>query len=251
MSSRNGLKNEIEIIRALNKKRFFKLNNNLKFNLQKIFDSITPLSRFIAQKCNEQYCKPDIFIKHKKQTAYISIKCGHSSTVHEEYLKSFILFLRERNISAETQKTIILFHYGDGTLDGTGKTRLPYAQISLVLAKRIKKANIELNSNKQLITDFINRVLFDGNKDYQEKAEYIYYGTTEFGVICSKEQILSHILRKNYSYLNNLHIGPILFYPYARYIDFRDTHPQKRKIVQFSWPNFSSDLDYIARRYEL
>lgn len=250
MSSIMGFKNENDIIKAINKKRYFRLNNNLKYNLKKVFEVISPFARFYAKKCEEKYCKPDIVITHKNRTVYVSIKSGHSTTIHEEYLRSFILFLRENGISTETQKTIILFHYGDGTLNGTGKKRLSHSEITISLASRIKTANIELNSNKDLIKNFVNRVLFDGNKDFKEKADCIYHGKVELGIICTKKQIMQHITKKNYAHLNNLHIGPIMFYPYARYLDFRDTSPQKRNIVQFSWPNLVADLEYISRRYE-
>lgn len=36
-------------------------------------------------------------------------------------------------------------------------------------------------------------------------------------------------------YMKNLHIGPIQFRPYARFTDFKETHPEKRLVVAFRW----------------
>lgn len=248
MHSDKGLKNELLMIDAIHDKTYSRLPNNLKHLVDEMFTDLDRKTKFKAEKLDPMG-KPDIGITFKDQHHYVSVKCGSNTTVHAEMIKRFILFLRSYGISNRTQSTILLYQYGDGTKDGTGKVRLNYEQLLPQLADRIHEANLELNANRKLVLDFVDLCLFRGNFENTYPADYIYHGTPEYGVLCSKAQIMKHVSRRSFDYMRNLHIGPIQFGPRARYIHGDGMHPDQRHWVAFRWVRLPQDLAYISERY--
>lgn len=228
-----GIENELKLIEAINGKRFDELDRNLQYNMKAIF-KIVPCETFLVTK-EDPRAKPDIAITYHGETHHISIKSGGADHIHCEDIKKFILTLRSYGISVPTQKTILRFQFGDGTLDGTGTIRYPYETVFLEMQEDIKKANIELNRDKGLVIDLVTKYLFEGNFSDLPSADYIYYGTPDYGYLVSRTQIEKHLARKNYSYLYNLHIGPVQFGPRARFINFDEKDPQRRYYVAFKW----------------
>lgn len=248
MKISKGLKNELAIIKAINGRTYDELSNNMKNLVDAIYDDIDPHSRFYAEKCDPRG-KPDIMITLDGEAHFISVKTGQAEAVHAEDIEKFILFLREHGISMRTQKTIVYFQYGDGTLNGSGPVRWNYEELLTRISNFIQDANEELNKNKQLILDAFDRFVFKGNYKDLPEADYLYHGNPDYGCICSKKQIIKHIQRRNWKYMRNLHIGPLQFRPYARFTEFQDTHPEKRFIVNIKWVGMGPDLDYISDRY--
>lgn len=244
-----GLQNELNIIKAFNNKRYEDLNENLK-NVAKYFEDKFPsLLRFKAKKC-EKYSKADICISYKFKKHYLSIKTGTSTYLHCEWIKDFILYLRSFGISERTQKTILLFQYGDGTMVGNGKVRYSFKELYPKMKLLIDKANLELNSNKAIVLDFVNKCIFRGSNNNKEPADYIYHGDENSGVICSKKQIMRYVARREFDNLKTLHIGPITINPYARYTNFKEMHPDKRHIVTFQWGHLENNLKYISETFD-
>lgn len=245
-----GIRNEEERVKALDGKKFREINRNLQYNRKILFDDIEEDSVFSCEKTDLRG-KPDLHIKCNGQEHFVSLKSGAAETVQAEDIRKFIFFLRKYNVSVKSQKTILLFQYGDTTMTGTGKDiRYSDMELMLLMKKEIADCNAELNQNQQLVTDFVHFCLFEGNFLELPKADYIYHGTPDYGVLCSHGQIQKHVTRKSYSYLKHPHIGPLLFGPRARYIDFNDRFPERRHLIAFRWPRLAQDRDYISRRYE-
>jgi hypothetical protein len=69
------------------------------------------------------------------------MKSGKAAIVHNEIISNFTSFLRSKGISERTIETIHLFHYGDGTTDGSSENeRKSYKDISLALLELCKEA---------------------------------------------------------------------------------------------------------------
>ena len=243
-----GFENEKLIAEALNKKLYSQINPNLQTMIKSMFGY---RSLFTHIKCvqSKPLFKPDIEITYKGMTKYVSVKMGHANMVHGEDIKTFILFLRSIGVSKETQKTILLFHYGDGTMDGSGKKRLNQADTFQWLRTRIKEANDELNNNYEIIEKVMNRVMYQGIDPLAHAVDYIYFGTPEYGVTVSKKQITTYVKRKSWNYFDFLHIGPIFLKPHARYSKKHIVDEKRHNTVHCYWPNLSEDLDRISRRY--
>lgn len=248
MKQNSGMFMEDEFIRSLNDKRFGDLSNNLKHMLRDMFDVLFETNVIHAGKIMG-YLKPDIFIECRGKVHFLSLKTGRATTIHQEQIKSFILFLREKGISKETQKTILLYQYGDGTMDGTGSKRDSFEELNYKLKDRIIEANKELNANIDFVVEFVDRAVFVGTIDPSSPAEFIYHGNLEYGTICSRKQISNYVRRKDKSFLHCLHIGPLLIRPHARYVNKEVTNEERRHKVDFQWVNLIEDLEYISRRY--
>lgn len=248
MQNNKGLQKEEEFKNSINDKYYDDLNNNLKRIIRESFKTIDLTKRLECGGCLKGR-KADVYIKQKEETKYYSLKSGTSRTVHEESLYTLIPFLKENNISVETLKTILYFQFGDGTINGTGSKRLSYSELFPKLEKRIKEANVELNQNKEFIKKCFERFILDGWGIEMQKCDFIYHGNTEYGVLCSRKQLLSYLEHKNFSRLENLHIGPLLLFPRGRFINFDEKNPEDRYKVIITWPNMQADLSYINERF--
>ena len=240
---------EVEVIQSLNGKKVKELSNNLR-NL------MTPLYGFLDEEeivqCYkiEDFIKPDFVTVYKGEKKYISMKSGRAESVHQESISNFIAFLRSQDISQRTLETILLYQYGDGTIDGTGKQRYEYNKLRLKLDARIQDANRELNRNKEFIMKVIERCMFVGTLANAIPIDCIYFGDYRYGVVATTNQIEKHIYRKNWNWMNNLHIGPLQLRPHARYVGKEIKNPESREKVECYWANFASDIDFISERYD-
>lgn len=244
-----GRLKEDEFVFAINGKRADELSHNLKHLLREIYG---PFDGKEIIKCGlvEKLQKPDFYIEYKGIRKYISLKTGRAETIAEEGLKLFLEYLRSWNFSVESQKTFLLYHFGDGTMDGSGQQRLEYFDLIKWLGPRIARMNEELNESKEFVKDVVYRCLFKGTVDSNIEADYIYFGDIHYGVVCNKTQIFKHIDRRDWAFMDNPHIGPIQFRPHARYIKTNIKKEESRWKIDFWWANLSADLAYIAERYD-
>lgn len=248
MTTNKGLIKETRFVNALNGKKVGDLNNNLRSTLIQIYDDLDD-EEVVNSGIIMGFQKPDIYVECKGRRVNISLKTGRSNVVHEDNIKNFILFLRSKGISKRTQQTLLLFHYGDKTLDGTGEKRYDALQLNYWLRERIIEANNELNSSHEFIQEFIERFVFTGSEHNDTYADALYHGELDYGHICSKKQILKHIGRRKYDFIRAPHVGPIIFRPHARYVDKEIKQPRYREIVDLYWRDLGADIEYISERY--
>ena len=249
MHENNGFVNEKEFVFRLDGKRVGDLSNNLKYMIREIF-GVYDDEEIVHSGLIDNYQKPDIFIEFRGLKKYISLKSGNAVNVAEEKVDLFIKYLRSKGISKESLKTILYYHFGDKTLNGTGEKRLEYHELFYLLYDRIKKLNEELNKNKQFVIDFVIRSIFKGTSEDNIEADYIYFGNVNYGVLCSKAQIIKHIQRKSWDFMDCPHIGPLLFRPHARYVNKEIKSEKRRNTVDIYWANLFADLTYISNRYD-
>lgn len=249
MPTNHGFLREDEMVYRLDQKKVRDLNNNLYHMMQELYGVLDDDEVITCYK-TEDYIKPDFVIVYKGQTRYVSMKSGRSDIVHSEHVKTFVLFLRALGISKETQKTILYYHYGDGTLDGTGKRRFHYDELRYKLHDRIQKANEELNESKEFILKVIEHCVFVGTRENAIPIDCLYHGDYEFGTVATVKQITKHIKRKNWDFVQNLHIGPLHLRPHARYVDKPVVNERRRNTLECDWVNLPQDIDYISKRYD-
>ena len=170
--------------------------------------------------------------------------------MHEEQLDRFIQFLKECGISDESINTYLLYHYGDGTIDGTGKRRMNSIEVRFAYDEKIRKMNDEFNSSKEFIKKFADRVMFQGVNPSASMAEYIYHGDVDYGIFCSRNQFRRHIEKKSWEYMQTcVHVGPFVIRPHARYSNKEIRDEEYRHTVVINYPRFVQDLAYISSRY--
>ena len=243
-----GIYKEEEMALLFNGKKYEELSNNSKTIIRNMFGHIRNDS-IIECKRVDGFMKPDLVFTINGESHYLSMKSGSNGIVHQENIFNLCDHLKTIGISKYTIDTILLFHFGDGTLDGTGKKRYPYKDVVHSLRKRIDYANKELNSNRRFVLHMVNRFIFKGTKDDNIQAEYVYHGDDEYGIIASRKQILMHTKMHKYEYLDNLHIGPLIMHPHARYVNGPIKSQKKRNTIEMHWANYFETLRKITTRY--
>ena len=247
-----GRLREDEFVFAMNGKKAGELSHNLKHLIKEMFGLFDP-EEIVTCGLVDHFQKPDFFIEFKGKRKYVSLKSGRSEGIAEDGLKSFIHYLAENGLSERGQETILLYHFGDGTTDGSGTARLDYNELRYSLKDRIPDLNEELNDSVDFILDAVDRYMFQGTWEGNIPADYIYHGDVNYGTVCSREQVMKHLRKKanagNWNFMDNPHIGPLQFRPHARYIGRDVVLEERRWKVDFWWAHLGADLDYIAERY--
>ena len=243
-----GIENETLIAKAFHAHAFKELNENLQRMAQKLFPEIEEEDVFQC-RLTDNFIKPDIVLSCRGRDCYISIKTDHAKFMHTETIDSFVAYLQSLGVSEETIKTLRLFQFGDGTLDGTGERRMNYEEVYRWLDKEIAKANRELNDRLDLIEKVVDRVMFQGVDLLADSADFVYVGTIDYGILVSKKQLKATLRRNNWHYYDNLHIGPIMIRPHARYANRTIVSDDRRRHMMFSWVRFNDDVLYISRHF--
>ena len=244
----SGLLAEQEVITEINNKVYSSINNNLRQVIRCLFGVVNENSLVKCYKVDDEN-KTDFVIEINKEKRNVSMKQGRAEIVHNEILNNFCNFLLENGISDRTVETIKMFHYGDGTSDGTGEKRYPYIKVVSMYADRIREANYELNASSDFIIRVMKRTVFEGTSKTPIVADCIYFGNIHFGRVATKKQIFKHINRRDFSWIENLHIGPLLLRPHSRYVDRPIYDVRNRNRIILYWPNLSADIDYISSHY--
>lgn len=237
-----GFKNENDICNYLNGKKFAEYNDFWKAILNKIFVQNDDSNIFICRIIGKG-CKTDIEIVKNREIKRISVKSGDQVSMHAEHLNTFIPFLRSLKISERTLKILLLYHFGDGTLDGSGTTRLDAAEMKAKWSKLLKEANRELSLPAN-VSAIAYRCIIKGKLDNRKEIDYLYYGNVNNGELISKESIMSLVVQKRCLFLITPHFGPLIYQPLHR--NLRSNVNQKyRYFMQIKWPTLFADMQKI------
>lgn len=249
MANNEPLLVEDRIMNSINNHKLNEIPMNLRYTLQSIYYFVGDNETVLCKK-PDSFIKPDLIIKVDNEIRYVSIKTGRAEVVHNEIIDNFVKYLKEEGISQETIDTIKLFHYGDGTTDGSGKTRKCYIEVMSELKDKIKMANKELNYRKAFVLKTMRRCVFQGVDDSNPSIDAIYFGDERFGIVTTTKQIVAHIKKRSFDYIDNLHIGPLLLRPHSRYVGRQVADERNRERIVAYWPKLSADLEYISKRYD-
>jgi len=238
-----------DLIKAtLEHRRVGDLDNNMRHFISCLFGVVDENATIEVNKPDEPL-KPDLFIRIGNEERDVSIKTGGATQFHSENIKTFILFLRSIGISEQTQRTILYYHFGDGTMDGSGKKRYRVDLLIIKMANAIKEANAELNANFDIIKRITDRIIYQGVDPSSKRATHIYHGDMEFGVTVSERQIDKWMSNRTWRYSKYIHIGPFVLRPEARYVDKPIRSDYKRRHVNAIWINAEADIRLISQRY--
>lgn len=245
-----GIIVEKEFEKNLDGIRFNRLSPNFKDMIREMFGGISPFAKITCER-TRNFIKPDVVIgiKRTKLRKFVSIKSGGSICLQEENIFTFIDFLRECGTPEKHIQTLLYYQFGDGTLDGTGKKRYDYESVVHALNSRIKEFNHFFDNNVDIILKVVMRVCFDGVNPEADKADYIYSGDIDYGVIVSRAQMTKYINTKSFSFYDHLHIGPLFFRPHARYVNGKGSYEDKRYVINVFWSKLHEDIRYISNRY--
>lgn len=248
MPNNHGRLKEDEMMINLNGKKVSEITPNLFHMMEELFGALEP-NEVITCTQPEDYIKPDLLITYKGITKGISMKSSTSENVHTEYVSTFIDFLESIGVSKETRDTILLYHFGDGTKDGTGSNRMSLDEVRFRYRDLIKKANTELNEDPEIITKIVDRLVFDGVNPNAAKADALYHGDIYYGIVITRKQVHKHILRKVWDKYDNLHVGPLFLRAHARYVGVEVRNEKYHQHIDAKWARLIADMEYISKRY--
>lgn len=239
----NGFKNEIDLREYINNHYFSDYNDNIMNFLKFLFNNSLNLEeKFFASKPIGQV-KADLEIKHNNITKYVSIKVGSGNSVHQEAIEVFFPFI-EDHFGDKILNYLKLFHYGDDTIDDTGKERYSAAECKKRYSNQIENLNNYFN-NWLHLNIFLDRFLFRGNTKNGTIVDCIYYGTVEKGLWASRDEIKNYFKNNEFK-SNNLHFAALTYQVWGRNNNFKALHPERRYTMQVKWGSIEENLKKIT-----
>ena len=242
----NGIENEYNFVLLFNNKKVCELDPISSDLIHHIFN-IKNEESIIKCWRNHLPQKSDILIKIENHMRGISIKKGIKNSVHVEGISHFVEFLKEENIPNDIINEYLLFHFADGTTNGTGKIRISTEDYKIHNQDKIDKINVYFN-NPQFIKKAINRFIIRGNNSdypinaliYGEPDDYIWIDTFEI-----KNIILSYYDNQS----SGIHIGSLQVQPKNRCLNYNYKYIKDRFCVQIKWYNlFDNYMEYKYKK---
>ena len=246
-----GYENEEEFANYLNGKQVGRVYPNFLELLYKLYGYLD-YKDYIECWVNKSKRKADIYIKIDGYVRGISIKKGVKNSVHVESIGTFVSFFREIGIDEDIIEKFLYYQYADGTINGTGKTRISSSLYREKHQKDIDEINKVLNDEKY-INAFVNRFVLQGNKSEYE-VDAIIYGVVEDFIFITKEEVY-YIMRKHLEdEISSLHISLLTLQPMARNLNYNPKYEACRNQIQVKWYNISDNIIevmafYRSRRY--
>lgn len=240
----SGFENEDEIIQYLNNRRIKDLNRNIKKFIVFMFKSLDEEDVIYALP-GKSGQKPDMIITINNNIKRVSIKKGTGNSVHQEKIEVFIEFLTSINIPNYLINELIKFHWGDGTIDGTGDKRISSLEYKKKFLKEIKEINKEFNKEENL-KQFIDRFIMRGKSIEYDTVDTVYYGNVTEGHWATREEIIEYTANNRFE-LDSIHFGPLTYQIWNRCLNFNPNTENRRQVMQIKWGSLFNDLLSIER----
>ncbi|MCR5423009.1 MAG: hypothetical protein K6E74_05165 [Bacilli bacterium] len=240
MAINNGLANEQDIINVLDGKKYKELPEFWKNRMKQLCRDIEEDDRIECFKCVYNQ-KADISIRAHDRKWNISIKSGYFVSVHNERISSFVGFLRKLGISEDLITTLRLYHYGDGTIDGTGDVHKSLDEIKAEMLDKIDEFNEAVNK-KEILMKIANRFICSGTPFQKSYVTHLYYGKVTYGTMIHVKTLLDYICEEFKCDTKAIHFGPFIYSPAYRGVENFDANNVKRYYINIKWPSATNDI---------
>lgn len=231
-----GLQNEYAFVELFNGKRLSELDNNSKEFLKEIFNNNISDDEIIISWKNKVQQKADIFIKYKSIIRGISLKCGHSNSMHHESIENFKMYLEKMNIPYKVIDYYTSYHYGYARDENNNidfSKSLSSEEYKSLYQAEIDVFNQAINKTR-IIIDMIERFIICGrNSSYDIDA--LICGTVNDYVWISKYDLYDLILSKRCLDYTSPHIACMTLGPKKRNLDRTSSNAKERYIVAVRW----------------
>ena len=185
--------------------------------------------------------KADSSIKVGIRKWSISIKSGYFVSVHMERISSFSGYLRSLGIEEKHIETLKLYHYGDGTLDGTGSERKSSTELKEELKDRIEAFNEAVNQ-EDIIRKTVLRFICCGTPYQRSYVTHLYWGTKDCGDLIDIKTMVDYICSGYAFETNTIHFGPFIYCPGYRGLTDYDSTNVRRHYIDIKWPSLVRDI---------
>ena len=231
-----GYQNEVDFVQLFNDKYLNELDDNSKLFLKDLFGNIIDNDEKIKSWKNKMVQKTDIFIKYKNYIKNISLKCGHSNSVHHEQIQEFKRYLGNIGIPYKVIDYYVSYHYGYAKNEN-GETdynkRLNSDEYKALYQNQLDEFNKHINKTR-IIIDMIDRFIIKGrNSDYDVDA--LICGTIDDYVWILKDGLYDLILSKRSKEFTSPHVACLTIGPKKRNINGDSLNDKDRYLVCIRW----------------
>lgn len=253
-SNTHGNKNELNIVKALEKKAFSNLNNNLK-EFVKYIAKDNNVNINSDTKINAEYepntkLKQDFYLYIDEKKYYISLKMGSGNSVHQEKCDDFVKYIKN-NLSAsdEVCNNFLFFLWADGTLDGSGSkekdddgniiSRFTSKEFREKYPDKFENLQNFLNNNQKAL---IERFLFIGR--HNSRVDYVYHGNLSNGFWVSSKEIIEFNIKESKG--KGLHVGKLSLQAWN--VSKRGNTEHKRGQLQVKYSQMRDDFFSLMKK---
>ena len=243
-NSKDGTFNETMILVALDKHHYKDLDANWKKHIKRMFKNITDDDYIIANYYQYKDAKPDLEIIVNNRRILLSIKSGHSPSMHYEPIQTFFDFLRTQNVPERLIKIISFYHYGYSSKAKEPNHILTRDEIISNYLDQIKEVNNYFSNRQDILREMIYRFIIRGRLK-RDLIDYLYYGNSSKGFLLSTSDIIKLITKDPNSGCNSICFNQLTYVSCARNKD----NPRKHH-VKINWPilcKWFYDIDFMSK----
>lgn len=244
----DGFENEKQLVVALNEKQIQRLSAYQQEFIKAIYQNVSDKDVVQAKKVGGIGYKPDIEIEVNGKKHFLSVKKGGGNSVHQEKIELFIHYcMSELNMSESERDSLLMYLYGDGTIDGDSlpEERLKDQELIDTFKDEIKTVQDFLNRNKR---NLLERFLIYGRMGEKKgiKADYLYHGDATNGVWCPLNyDAIDYLVDQPNSDKSPLAIGPLTLQVWNRNLDGKPEMENRRHSIQIKWSSCKKDIEKI------
>lgn len=234
-----GSKYKKQIINAINNKKIKEV-----LIIKKMFEEkniIIDENDIIKVKKIYSSYKSTIKIYVNNKSINVSIVSDNNMIVFQERISLFINYLSSLSINKSILNYIYFFHWGDNTLNNTGKIRYSFNELKRKNMDKLQKINKSLN-DKNILKKLIDYILFT-DKNLTSPISYFLYFNNELKYI-SKEKLKNSLLENNVVIEDKIHIANMIINNQKRNINFVKEYECKRCYLIIT---FKDIIDYFER----
>lgn len=248
----DGIENEKRITEAINEQRFEDVSPHMQTFLHQLDRSVQNETVIVAKKVGGQGFKPDIEIQLGDSSFNVSVKKGGGNSVHQEKTDYFIHYcMKYLNMSERERESLLLFLYGDGTIDGDSlpEERLSDTELVETFAEEIQVVQKFFDKNKR---NLLERFLIYGRlgKENDVKADCLYHGDAHDGVWCPLDNnAIDYLTEQPNSKEAPLAIGPLTIQVWNRNFEAKPEMENRRHSIQVKWGSCKSHIQKINQAY--
>lgn len=238
-----GFINEENLVKALNGKKVNEVNLLLQLMLYDCFKDIKEKDYIKAYLGNGME-KTDVIIKIKNESLNISVKYGIKNSVHCEGIYTFLKFLKEElKIPTKIVNYYLDYHYGDGTLNGTGLNRISLNEYKTDPKNvyKISKVN-EYFNNPINNLKIVKRFILKGTDLKNKEVDVLFHGTPQDFFYVKKDDVINYLEKKYDLASSSIHFGRLSVQPANRCLNRNPLYERKRKQVEIKWYNMLDSI---------
>jgi len=241
----NGKKLELDFVLNLNNHYYYELNLNLQRFIKFAFKDFDCTNKIYCKKLSNKQ-KADICVSIGDEVKYVSLKSGSQNSVHVEKVNDFIKFLATDGIEESIFCFLLLYHYGDDSLNGDGKVRYSAEECKIKYKTQILQFNRYINNSKYL-TKIIERFLLIGTNLSNKYVDLIYYGDIDIGIWCTSKELLNFCINHKSLYMNVPQFSVFTYQNWCRNITLSKKSESHRNYMQVKWFSILSDINKIRK----